>query len=984
MTLGTLLTVPSHVLYLPIDLSGNSVYAAEGDASTQLPEKGNPKLGSRLNQLISAYNEGQATVFAQKNNIILVGDSARVIVECFPGQAGSAVGPAGTLGVVETTYRDLLQVVVPITQLETLADVSGIKLIRAPWYPSLEVANEGTGVIGATEWQTAGYTGQGVKVAVLDSGFTGYSALLGTDLPGSVTTQSFYHGSDIEGDTVHGTACAEVIYDVAPDAQFYLVNFGTIVELGNAVDWIIAQDIDIISCSFAWPIGGPGDGTGTICEMVDDINAADSLWVQAVGNSTMKHWQGTFTDSNADGIHEFSGADISNTISASNGERILAGLKWNDAWGSSGKDYELILADNSENIVAVSNGTQDGNDDPWEYISYRAEYSGDYHIVVVAHGTPGIAGFHLYSNCELEYRTASGSFYVPSDSPNAMVVGAVYWGSPNTLEGFSSHGPAGNGRIVPDLVAPDGVSTSTYGSGSFYGTSAATPHVAGAAALIKECYPSYTLAEIRTFLEGRAVDLGSAGKDNLYGCGRLDLGGIPVGDADDDGVLDDVDNCPGVYNPNQADADGDGLGDACDDCNDVDSDDVCDDVDNCLGTYNPNQEDTDGDGIGDACDDCTDSDDDGVCDGSDNCAGACNPNQEDADGDGIGDACDDCNDVDSDDVCDDVDNCLGTYNPNQEDTDGDGVGDACDEITVVDLSVFQGDELTDQAFIDAGVSCSSACTMTLDYSGVDTLTPGDYTYTVSCGGQCGDNSENGTVTVIQMNTVTFTAGTGGSLIGETTQEMPYGSNCSTVTAQAAPGYQFTNWTILATAGSGAFSNLYQAALTISNVTGDIQSVANFKATSSGGTGSGGSSGGGAGGGVASGGVAPIVVPVSTPQPSPTPKPTPTVVSQPAFIPVPSPPPSPLPTDESNEVAIEDLSDDIGSDGVVMERGTLTSANGDMALEMPVEPVPIVEEDKDSAVNIPLIAGVIVVDLIVAAMIGYLIWIRRKRRTAINA
>jgi thrombospondin type 3 repeat protein len=41
-------------------------------------------------------------------------------------------------------------------------------------------------------------------------------------------------------------------------------------------------------------------------------------------------------------------------------------------------------------------------------------------------------------------------------------------------------------------------------------------------------------------------------------------GELPQPDADGDGVLDDVDNCPGVANPDQQDADGDGAGDACD------------------------------------------------------------------------------------------------------------------------------------------------------------------------------------------------------------------------------------------------------------------------------------------------------------------------------------------------------------------------------------------------------------------------------------
>jgi hypothetical protein len=81
-----------------------------------------------------------------------------------------------------------------------------------------------------------------------------------------------------------------------------------------------------------------------------------------------------------------------------------------------------------------------------------------------------------------------------------------------------------------------------------------------------------------------------------------------VGDADGDGSKDDVDNCVDVANADQADADGDGVGDACEP--DTDGDGVIDDTDNCVENANGDQADGDGDGIGDACD--TDKDDDGI------------------------------------------------------------------------------------------------------------------------------------------------------------------------------------------------------------------------------------------------------------------------------------------------------------------------------------------------------------------------------------
>ena len=77
-------------------------------------------------------------------------------------------------------------------------------------------------------------------------------------------------------------------------------------------------------------------------------------------------------------------------------------------------------------------------------------------------------------------------------------------------------------------------------------------------------------------------------------------------DLDQDGVLDDEDNCPGTYNPTQFDTDGDGQGDECD--ADIDGDGVLNELDNCPYDPNADQSDVDYDGFGDACDDDIDGD----------------------------------------------------------------------------------------------------------------------------------------------------------------------------------------------------------------------------------------------------------------------------------------------------------------------------------------------------------------------------------------
>ena len=102
-----------------------------------LPDKGNPKLDSQLNQLVSAERRGEAASFAEQSGIELVDGNVRVIIECVPGQLEAAAEAATNAGAkLETSYDNLLQVVVPITTLTTLADAESIRFIRLPQYPS--------------------------------------------------------------------------------------------------------------------------------------------------------------------------------------------------------------------------------------------------------------------------------------------------------------------------------------------------------------------------------------------------------------------------------------------------------------------------------------------------------------------------------------------------------------------------------------------------------------------------------------------------------------------------------------------------------------------------------------------------------------------------------------------------------------------------------------------------------------------------------
>ncbi len=202
---------------------------------------------------------------------------------------------------------------------------------------------------------------------------------------------------------------------------------------------------------------------------------------------------------------------------------------------------------------------------------------------------------------------------------------------------------------------------------------------------------------------------------------QADTDGDGTGDAcdpddDEDGVVDELDNCPFSVNPEQGDADGDGAGDVCDD--DLDGDGVLNEEDNCPASPNPDQTDTDGDGAGDECDDNDDNDQ--FPDGADNCPTVANDDQFDLDGDGIGDACD--ADLDGDGVGNGTDNCPLTENAAQDDTDGDGDGDACDGDDDNDGHADGADNCplvpNDQSDTD-GDGVGDACDGDLDGDGVD-------------------------------------------------------------------------------------------------------------------------------------------------------------------------------------------------------------------------------------------------------------------------
>lgn len=531
------------------------VFLAGGSGVSQIQgtidwEASHPKIGNALYQLYQVYQARgfkAAARFAKRHGMEMRGRAVQVVAETEASGNAFELQAAVDLtsltveelgGVVQTTHNHLVQNMIPLDALQALAENATVRTVRLPMKPVPLATSEGVNRVGADLWQNIHvYRGgsQAAKVCVLDLGFAGYQGLLGTELPQNTEAVSFRADGDISAGLSHGTACAEVIHDMAPGASLLLVNYSTDVEHHNAVDWIIGQNVDIISYSQGWLSAGAGDGTGPICADVDKAHQAGIVWVSAAGNSGLQHWQGLFRDRSADTWHEFDSQGVKDTdyfaFWIEKGDRFSVWLNWDD-WGNwngsaytgaAGHDYDLYLYDKDFQEIAKSTYRQSKGALPIEGISFEAKARGWRYIRVKKRSSQRNCRLELFftNASQLEHVDPYGSINVPADSPHAIAVGATDWADDGSHL-YSSRGPTSDKRTKPDLTAPSGVSTETYGKFSFYGTSASTAHVAGAIALLKE-KTIFSTGQILEILKARALDLGAVGRDNLFGDGRLKL-----------------------------------------------------------------------------------------------------------------------------------------------------------------------------------------------------------------------------------------------------------------------------------------------------------------------------------------------------------------------------------------------------------------------------------------------------------------------------
>lgn len=487
-----------------------------------------------------------------------------VIVEILHdrGDAAAVRGAVAAAGgeVTGAVPGELVQAEVPAAALERLEAKRAVDFMRLPLDYNEPIAgsegdlqlgwDEGSADLvagsevaktGASLWHAKGYTGAGVKVGIIDQfqGAAYNAAVAGGEIPAASGTFCMQNGvgcTIFAAASDHGVRVAESVIDMAPSASLYLATVTSAADTLAALNYFAANGVRVVTRSTTGRYDGPGDGTGPIATVIENGAVAKGMfYLNAAGNSAGRnghpgsYWRSGWVDTDNNGWFNFpDGTEVMRWDCS-----YQNGLRWND-WnaGADATDYDLYVY--SPSMVELSRSTNaqgPGGAPPVELATACGGSGADAFIKIKRYGPGGGSAGDI-----LEFMTNGTAVEFPSNpysasgpmsdlnSIGAVAVGAVDPAAGTEIAPYSSEGPTNDGRTKPDLSAPSCFATLTSGTGCFNGTSAATPVVAGAAALIIGAGLADSPRQVRDFLLTRAVtDRGAAGPDNLYGAGELSL-----------------------------------------------------------------------------------------------------------------------------------------------------------------------------------------------------------------------------------------------------------------------------------------------------------------------------------------------------------------------------------------------------------------------------------------------------------------------------
>jgi hypothetical protein len=495
-----------------------------GIAQSHLTETGTVQDPERpSNESIVDLNESHRTG-APEDTVRPAGISerpAQVIVEATRADAINATQLGRVGASVGARHEQYVEVNATRPALRSIENMSWVVSVRPVVTPTRTEVSEGVRSMGAGSLQELNVTGEDTNVGVLTLGVRSDSPEYADQV---AATKAFHPGGLTATSAAHGTAVAEIVADTAPNASLYLSTFNTQVDYANAVSWMESKNVDVVVMSAGFYTQAD-TGEGIVSQTATEAAAEGIFWANSAGNSGDSHWQGSFSSPDGDSWHNFDGADEANTLGDgrvySAGRAVALYLKWSDR-PSATTDYTLYLLDASNQVVAKSYRLRGSPDRPVEVLSATLPYDGRYRFAIAgseSSHTVEVIGSDVTR--PFEHVVRQGSIVAPAVARGVTAVGA-YHVDTGRRAAYSAAGPTADGRRGVDILGPSKVSTRAYDR-TFRGTSAAAPHVGGAAALLHSINESASARQIEDALVSAAQDVDQSGTDVYTGGGKVNV-----------------------------------------------------------------------------------------------------------------------------------------------------------------------------------------------------------------------------------------------------------------------------------------------------------------------------------------------------------------------------------------------------------------------------------------------------------------------------